>query len=349
MLALLLTLAPGAVASSETELPPALRADVSVGYEAEVEWAGLEEDTADGVTEVGRRQDVRHDIALRAAFAPIDGFALTFGLDGLARRRVGFPSGQRMLLDPVAGKGTSVPGGSLDEDALPEAIGGGLNGIWLGMAFQPFAERFAKQHAVTWRLDLAVRTAPAGSFFEVGEDGRRGPGVGGPTFRARAAFSREHERSSPYMVATWSLQTRRPASIPDGQGGIAEVQVDPGQRLDVIGGVEIRLNDDPDELVTVDFDLSTGFGYRSPARVASGVFLPDVLGQTRGTAVTRGERLRWHVGAGFDIDVGAPVLIQLWSRAFWALPWRVEGPYPVRTTLDTTRAAFGMALTGRIR
>ncbi len=335
-----------ASASSETEMPPALGVDLSLGYEAEVEWAGLEEDGPDGTARVGERRDIRHDLAFRASFAPVDGVAFTFGVDGLAWRGIRYPSAREMLLDPAGNKGTSLPGEPLE--APPEPTGSGLEGLWFGVAFQPYAERYARQHEVTWRLDLAFRTAPTSSFFEVNEQGRRGAGVGGPTFLARAAFSREHQTTSPYMVARWSLQTRRQVAVPDGDGGTSEIQVDPGQRLDVRGGIEIRLSS-PEASARVDLDLHAGLGYRSPAQVPSGVFLPDVLDLTAGTPVTRAERLGWHIGAGFDMDLAPAVSLNLWSRAFWALPWRIEGPYPVRTTLGTARAGFGAELVTRIR
>lgn len=340
MLILLFTTA--SLGASETELPPALRADVSVGYEAGVDFVGLEEDGPDGTVEVGRRRDVRHDIAVRGAFAFVDGVAVTVGVDAVANRSITHISGQPMLRDPVTGRGTLVGGPALTE--LPAFAGGGLQGVWVGAAFQPFAEHFEKQYQVTWRLDIAVRTPPARTFWEANEDGRRGAGEGGPTYRLAGAFSRDHEVSSPYMVVDWQLTT--PRSVDTDAGS---VQVRPGQRLDVIGGIELRMTDPDSGPTRADFDLHTGFGYRSPQTVPSGVFLPDVLALSKGIGVQRAERLGWHVGAAFDIEIDEPVELRLWSRAFWALPWRVEHPYRVRTTLDSVQTAFGVDITLRIR
>jgi len=343
---LILLLSATGLAASETELPPALRADVSVGYELGADWTGLEEDGADGPVEVGRRQQIRHDLAVRGAFSFVEGVAVTVGLDAVASRTLRHKTGQPMLQDPVTGRGTLIGGPALGD--LPTLRGGGLQGVWVGMAFQPFAERFDKQHQVTWRLDVAVRTPPGRTFWEADEEGRRGAGEGGPTYRLAAAFSRDHGVSSPYMTAAWQITTPRSASVPDGEGGTADLQVAPGQRLDVIGGVELRMTQE-DSPSRVDLDLHTGLGYRSPQSIPSGVYLPDVLSASRGMAVQRAERLGWHVGAAFDIEVDEPVEVRLWSRAFWALPWRVEHPYKVRTTLDSVQTGFGVDLRFRIR
>lgn len=347
MRALLVLLLPtAALASSETDLPPALRADVALGYEARFEWAGLEEDGDEGAVEVGRRRDVRHDLTVRAAFAPVDGVAFTVGLDA-GQRRVSFVDGRRMFQDPVTGKGTSLDAPPLETS--PETTGSGLEGVWLGMAFQPFAEHFQKQHAVTWRLDVAVRTAPGRSFWETDDAGKRGIGAGRETFRLAAAFSREHAATSPYMTAAWQIQTRRQVLLEDASGQEVAVQVDPGQRLDVRGGIELRLSNETVDTPAVDLDLHLGFGYRSPARRPSGVFLPDVLSSTRGVALQRAEQLGWHAGAGFDVDIADPLAWRIWSRAWWALPWRVEQAYSVRTSVDTLQFGVGTELVGRFR
>lgn len=336
-----------ASASSETELPPALRADVAVGYQAGVRWVGLEEDSPDGRELIGRRRDLRHDLTVRGAFSFVDGVAVTAGVDLVPGQSITHLTGRPMLTDPVSGQGTFV--GAPDLDEPPAFSGGGLLGVWVGAAFQPFAERFAKQHAVTWRLDVAVRTPPARTFWEADEEGRRGTGEGGPTYRLAAAFSRDGDAASPYMTADWRLTTPRSVEVDDGQGGTVGINVQPGQTFDVTTGIELRMTRASAAPTRADFDLSTGLFYRSPQAVPSGLFLPDVLPASRKIAVTRAERLGWHAGAAFDIEIDEPVELRLWTRAFWALPWRVEHPYAVRTTTDTVQAAFGADITLKIR
>lgn len=343
---LILLLSTLGLGASETELPPALRADVSVGYELGADWTGLEEDGEDGPVEVGRRQDIRHDLAFRASFSFVEGVAVTAGADIVASRTLRHKTGQPMLQDPVTGRGSFLGGPQLTD--LPSYRGGGVEGFWIGMAFQPFAERFEKEHQVTWRLDVAVRTPPARTFWEEGESGRRGAGQGGPTYRLAGAFSRDHGVSSPYMTVDWRITTPRSVAVPDSDGGTADLQVAPGHRLDAIGGIELRMTKEGASN-RVDFDLLTGLGYRSPQSIPSGIFLADVLASSRKEAVIRAERLGWHAGAAFDIEVDDPVEIRLWSRMYWALPWRVEDRYKVRTTLDSVQTRFGIDVRVKIR
>lgn len=341
---LLLTL--NATASSETELPPALRADVSVGYELGMRWAGLEEDGEEGPEEVGRRRDMRHEVAIRGVFSIVEGFAVTAGADVIPGQRVQHLTSRAMVADPDTGRGSYLDG---DELAEPSSFSGsGLEGIWLGMAFQPYSEDESRQHEVTWRLDLAVRTPPSRTFWETNDEGKRGVGLGGPTYRLAAAFSRDHDSSSPYMTADWRLTTPRSVTT-DGPDGQVDLRVRPGHTLDVVGGVEIRLTKPAASPTRADLDLHTGFGYRSPQTVVSGILLPDVLDASRAVEAVRAERLGWRAGAAVDIEVAEPVELRLWSRAFWALPWRVERTYKVRTTLDTVQAAFGVDIRMRIR
>ena len=61
------------------------------------------------------------------------------------------------------------------------------------------------------------------------------------------------------------------------------------------------------------------------------------------------QRLGWHAGAAFDIEAADPVEIRIWSKAFWALPWRIEHPYKVRSTLDSVQTRFGIDVRVKIR
>ncbi|MFK7930070.1 MAG: hypothetical protein AB8H79_17885 [Myxococcota bacterium] len=342
---ILLTLT--AFGASETELPPALRADVSVGYELGLTWAGLAEDGLEAEEEVGRRRDMRHELLLGGVFSVVDGVAFTVGAEVVPQQSIEHLQSRTMVADPDTGRGSFLAGEELSEP--PVFKGGGLEGVWLGMAFQPFSETFAKKHEVTWRLDVAIRTPPGRTFWEENGDGRRGVGEGGPTYRLAAAFSRDHERSSPYMTADWRLTTPRSVDVSDGAGGDVNLRVRPGHTLDVRGGVEIRLGAPSSGTSRADLDLHTGFGYLSPQSIISGIDLPDVLDASRTKEAVRAERLGWQAGMAFDIEVDTSVELRLWSRAFWALPWRVENGYKVRTTLDTVQGAFGADVRFRIR
>lgn len=346
MLTLLLSAALHAHATEPAELPPALRGDVSLAYEARPGWIGLTETSVEGTTPVGRRTDLEHHLGLRATFAPVEGFAITAGFDHLPHRSIRFTDGRQMRRDPATGKPTA-DGPVLQEP--PEYRGGGLLGFWAGVAFAPFAERYDRQDPINWRLDFGVRSGPPRTFWETNEADRRGSGDGGPTFRASTAFSKSYRVTAPYLVASWELTAPRMVTSTDGFGDPLDLEVDPGQQVDVIGGVFIDLTQSELSTTQVRLDLSTGLGYRSAARVPSGVLLPDVLGASRMAAANRAAHVGWHGGLAFDIEIAEPARLRLWSRAFWALPYRIEHPYPIRTSADSVIASFGAEITARYR
>lgn len=336
---LLFALATLAPAADETDLPPALRGDVAVAWRSDLSTLGLAEDALGGALPAGRRTETAHVLALRATFAPVDGVALIGGLEHQPGRSVAYRDARRMLEDPATGTGSTAGGASI---ANPDGwSGAGLLGWTVGVAFAPYAERRAEHVPVTWRLDLAVRSAPPRTLWELDSAGRGGAGDGGPTIRAGAAFSRQYDTTSPYLVAAWEVATPRFVGSTDAWGDPIEIQVDPGQRLDVRGGVEVRLTRDPSSPNTANLDLSTGFGWRSAARVPSGVFLPDVLASSRAASVVSGEQLGWLAGFGVESDIATAARLRLWSHATWVLPHRVEHPYKVWTTADSVRVALG--------
>lgn len=350
MIALLLHLGLSAHAVSPTDLPPALRGDVALSWASQADWAGLSQDTATDPASLGRRRDLAHQLGLRATFAPVEGIAVVAGFDHLAHRQLSYSEGRRMLTDPATGYGSSARAPTLQTQ--PEHRGSGLLGWTIGVAFAPFAERYAKEHPVSWRLDLQLRSAPPTTFWEIDHEGLRGAGAGGPTVRAVAAFSRNYTTTEPYLTVDWSLATPRFVDTTDGWGEPVEIQVDPGQQLDVRAGLQVPLSaertDDPSQ-TTVDLDLHTGFYYQSARRVVSGVLLPDVLASSRRSPAVTGEQLGWQLGAAFNIALAEPAYLRVWSRALWVLPYRVEHLYPVTTSPDSLRAGFGAELVARWR
>ena len=339
-------LALHALAADETALPPALRGDVAVAFSSTNATWGLAEDTDAGAVRAGRRLESVQRLTFGATFAPVDGIAFTGGVEHAPRRVVRFRDARRMLADPATGLG-STAGGAPYADA-PDFRGSGVLGWAFGVAFAPYSEERGADRPATWRLDLGFRSAPPRTLWERDGD-RRGAGDGGPTFRARAAFSRTYAASSPYLVAAWEVSTPRFVTTADGWGEPAEVQVDPGQRVDVRGGVEVRLTRETDGPPTAFLDVSTGFSWQSAARAPSGFFLPDVLPASRGTAVVTAERLGWSLGLAAEIDLATPARLRLWSRGDWILPHRVEHPYKVWTTADSATLGLGAELVLRWR
>ena len=151
IVALALLLPGVALTADVTDMPDAMRGDVHMNYGGSFQTGGLDE--AD--QRVGRRTVQRHDIDLRAEFAPIDGVAVYLGLPITASLTHTFPAAAQMLFDPVNGGGTYINGAIIEG---PTYRGGGATGFWIGAAFAPLSEQYRRHFGITWRLDLAYRT-----------------------------------------------------------------------------------------------------------------------------------------------------------------------------------------------
>lgn len=331
-----------ALAADPTDLPPALRADLSVGWRADLASVGLAEepvDRRDSPMLVGRRRDLAHHVAVQGTFALIDGFAVTGGVEHAPSTRFSFVEASRMLQDPATGQGSAAGGAAPVDPAGWRASG--LLGWNIGIALAPLSEHRDERAPLSFRIDLGVRSAPPRTLWELDTSGRGGAGLGGPTFHARGAFSRRYARSNPYLVAGWQLGTPRFIDSADAWQEPIAIQVDPGQRLDVTAGVELPLTPDDDRPVKADLDLATGFVYQSISRVRSGVLLPDVLPASQSAAVQQAEHLGWHASLGLAFDITELVRLRLWSRALWFLPYQVEHPYKIWTTADSVHGTLG--------
>jgi len=337
-----LLLASPAVAADETDLPPALRGDLGVGWRSDLASVGLAEDAprrGDSAIPVGRRREVAHLLAIQGTFAFVDGIALTGGVEHAPSTSYTFVNATRMLQDPATGQGSAAGGVPLTD---PEGWrASGLVGWNLGVAFAPLSEHRDANAPLSWRLDLGFRSAPPRTLWELDESGRGGAGPGGTTFRAGAAFSRQYPRSSPYLLSRWDIGTPRFIDSVDAWGDPVAIQVDPGQRLEVAAGVELPLTPDSDSTVQANVDLSAGFLYQGGSRVRSGVLLPDVLPGSRSAAVQRAEHLGWHGSLAIELDLGEAARLRLWSRALWFLPYQVEHPYKIWTTAESLHGSLG--------
>ncbi len=343
---IIVLLASLAFSASDTELPPPLRADLSIGHQFEATYLRFEQA---GMREIGSRRDVQHITRFDAEFSLVRGIAATFGIEGAAHRAVTHLDSRQMTGNTSIGLGSYVDSPALAEP--PRFQGSGVRGVWLGAAFQPFSEEFDKNHPVTWRLDFAYRTRPSRSFFEVDEEQRRGAGEAGETFRIAGAFSRERYAASPYVRVEYQFTTPRSFSVPSANAPSQATQfrVEPGHRVDVITGTELKLSDPNAERGSAEFDVHTGFGYQTKQVGPSGIYLPSVASGSEYSEVERPERLGVHLGGAFEVEVIDEVELRTWVRAFWALPWRIEQPYTVYSSLDTISVVTGADVTVRIR
>ncbi|MCB9662641.1 MAG: hypothetical protein H6732_00860 [Alphaproteobacteria bacterium] len=340
-LALLAGPARHAVAAEVTDLPPNLRADLHVAYGGLFDQAGLEE----GDRTFGARDLVRHDVDLGLDFAVYTGLAVTIGVPITASQLIRFPAAREMLYEPASDTGSYQNGPAIDDP--PEIRSGGSRGVWLGLAAAPFREDYARGLPLTSRLDLAFRIPLAGATLYGPGRGASPPGVG---VRLGAAFSVVRGPANPYLRLAFTAEL--PGDIetvkPDGSTGPTLTLRD-GHALDVGGGAELVVWQDPDQARRVAFDLHLGLGYRGPADTASGVFLPSVLERSTEVAVTRSEYLQLGGGLALDVETGRYLGFRLGADGWYHTPYRIEHPYAVRTDPQSFSVTWRLDLVGRIR
>jgi hypothetical protein len=302
-------------------MPGAMQFDVSVAYDGAFDFAGL----AQGGQDVGRRDTLAHDLTTTITFAPVDGVAVWLGLPANLSRTISFVDAQQMLYDPITKSG--VMGGSLADP--PKFKGSGLSGLWVGLSLAPFAERYERNQQASWRIDLGYR-APIGRSFYDQSDRAGGGALGAHAFTVDGAFSADNDRTSPYITAGWMMETRREAMVPDSQGSLQTVRVQPGMRVYGKGGLEILVSRLPSKpFVRTAIDLHVGMIYRTWSDSPSGFLLPSVLPETMGLAATRSEHLSFGGGLGVVADVHRFVGLRLGAELFYAMPHRQEHYYPV--------------------
>ncbi len=372
-LAIILTLASTTATAAEvTDFPPELRADISFDYSYRFLFGSIEE-TVDGKQwGYGRRTETQHDILPHIEFSPFEGIAVTMGADATPMRRYAFPDepglfcpegygcegSSKMYYDPVQQTGSYGVQRVLMADVgetAPEYKGSGLNGLWFGLALQPFAERYGRSHRVTWRLDFAFRTGnPNNSFWTLREDGTRGAAPGGAAAKIGAAFSSDNGSANPYFKATYitegafNLDEYRDADGTvywEGVGG----RINPADRLDATGGVELIVAEDRKAGTRAAIDFYMGFGYRSWEDIPSGILLPSVLEDSKHIVVTHYDHIVGIGGLGFDAHFNQYVGMRVAFDSRYYTPHPLEHVYPVRSDYDTIQFGLNASLDVKIR
>lgn len=337
-----------AQAAEITDLPPNLRGDVHVAYRGAFLQAGLAESSpVDGTDLVyGVRNDLRHDVGLRAEFSPYTGVVITLGLPITAGGALSYPEAREMLFEPSDGIGSYRNGPALETS--PTFTYRGLQGVWIGAAFAPFSEDYDRSLPVTSRIDIGLRTgAPKQTLYASG-----GASPGGLAFRMAAAFSVRRGKANPYAAMDWVQEFA--AVSPVGHDLTAATVVDEAEvkdptRIDVKAGAEFVALQKDDRKSRVAVDLYVTVGYRAFAQVASGYYLPSVLSTSRGRSVTTSEHLRFGGGTALDAHLNRWIGLRFGAEAAWRTPHRVESVYEVRTDAQTYDVGWSVALVGRVR
>ena len=328
-----LTMPHLALAVDATDMPDALRGDVTVAYDGFFRRDTLfDSDIAAGI-----RKTTVHDIRVLAEFAPVDGISVFAEVPTNVSTTLQFPEAYAMVSDPVTGDGQYMTSESLSDP--PEYRGSGGRGIWFGFGFSPYSERFNRPSQLTWRLNIAARTRAAKSFWDI-ENGKRGSNLGGAAYRISGAFSANNGSTRPYLSVDWIAETRRSAKVTV-ENETRELQIRPGSQLWLKSGLEIPFKQvDTTETVEGYIEGTMGFGYRSWREVPSGIFLPDVLPESNGISVTQTAALLGS--GGLYLGVRVPQFFQ-WRtgvEVLYETPHFVEDVYNVKTGRDSYTLQF---------
>ncbi len=330
---LLLALLAPASAAEVTDMAPGAGALVGVHYGGSALTGRLLESG----TEIAGRRVQRHDLNVGVEIAPIEGLAITVELQTTPSLRLAYPDAREMVSEPASGSGSYLPGVTSAETPVVQASG--LQGVWLGAAVAPFAERYVGTAGSTWRLDAGFRPGSKGrNLWTAGDNGNRGVAPGGSAFKLQGAFSSDRGSGQPYAQVTWIREGAATIDVTDEDGADwGSLELQPASTLSLRGGIEIvafeAAPDEPPARFAVD--LSVGAGYRSWEDVASGVYLPNVLDSGRQIPVTVGDQMMGTVGLGFDYHSGELIRGRTGATFTYVMPFQVEHVYDVRTSADT--------------
>ena len=223
-----------------TDMPTELRGDLEIRYDGSTEFGFLEE----GTEAFGKRRLLRHTVTYTGEFSPVEGLALVVAVPHTPFLRASYSEATQMIFEPVSGGGTYTFGDPLNKP--PQFTGSGIEGVWLGAAFAPFSERYKRRQLVTWRIDLAYRTANKRSFYTAGEGGgKRGAAPGGSAFKVGAAFSSNRGITNPYLDVEYIRENKVVLDVfdDDGTAVASQLELQPPSKVDTVAGTSSSWSD----------------------------------------------------------------------------------------------------------
>jgi hypothetical protein len=344
VLSCLAALPLSAFATEATDMPLPMQGVLGMTYGGFAEFGALQED---GVR-ISQRRELRHDIDWRLEFAPVHGLALTLGIDQTASLAYSYPDARPMLFEPVDGGGTYL----LSEATSPDSIdGSGVDGVWIGAAFSPWNERYARGQRSTLRLDAAFRTGSANNNIWIAKDnGKRGSAPGGSAIRLAGAASQDLGVGSPWMGVEFVKENALTVDVKDESGTTwaKNVELQPASTVEVRGGVEVEALDDLDQQTRVAVDFWLGFGYKSWQDVTSGVLLPNVQNGGREIAMTTSGYAYVISGISADYHINEYVRARTGPEFRFHTPYTPEHAYGVITSPDHIGVGWMLRIEGML-
>jgi hypothetical protein len=351
MIPLLSALALGTAHGAEiTALPPGMRGDIGMAYEAKV----VPDLLLEGDTIVGRRRAVDHTLTYSGAMGLTKVLALEVALPHVLSSRTGFSDSHRMIYDPISGTGTMLGTQTLASD--PELFGKGLSGTRVSLAATPFSETAfaARGDQLTWLLRAGYQV-PDKTNIWTHSNGERGAGDGASGIILETAFSTTNGVTQPYLGLSYEKRLPLRMDIVDagGQTVAKNLQIKPASTVMVTTGLEIEVLRDEawaNGLGTaLTLDPSARFGWRSGAEIPSGLFLPSVLSMTENTTVGQGATSEIWAGMGLTWRIIEYLDWNINGELGSPLAYQVEHPYDVTTGMGKLSWSAGTALTFRMR
>jgi hypothetical protein len=353
-------LLPVARASTLTEIPPFLKGDFGIGYGYDRLAGTLSERAQDPDDpnagqlvgfDVGHRRVDVNILTYRLAAGVAPGVALTLDIPQYISESTSYTTAQSMVYNPASGTGTSI--GTPPADPGVYQRGAGVGGLWIAVRGLPFSETYeGRNNQASWKVSLGVRTPDHTSFWQADETGRRGGGPGGLAWRFGSSFSKTLGNAEPYLDASVTLEGPTDVTPRDNRGeplGDSTIVVTPADHGELRVGTEVLASRNHSSGAQLKLDAHLSANYASWAQVPSGVYLPDVLASSEGTAVQHAEfleagggvALRWRPMEFLEFD--------LWGDLLYHMPQRIEAPYAVYTWNDTLRTNAGLELVVRLR
>ncbi len=341
-----------------TEVPPWLRGDVALNYGYDRLGGHLTEhvlesssDTASLDQQVGQRVVSDHVLSIDAMFSAGPGVGVTLGFPVHIREGTWFGNSQTMVYDPTSGAGTMI--GTTSVDYGSTSAGGGLEGVWIGLAGTPFSEAFHnRNNRVTWRVAGALRTANKKNFYTAGTDGKRGAGDGALGLKLENAFSTTiGGGTQPYISWKYQSDGQDTVDVTDDSGNVlaSGVQLQGAKTSDIRFGAEFLAAHNDDQDTNVRVDLHATIDYASTSLVPSGLYLPSILDVTAGQPMQEAESVDLGGGIGFSFQPVQYFRIGIFGQVCYHLPQRIESFYPIYTSGDTIHSVVGGNMVVRIR
>ncbi|MEZ4321423.1 MAG: hypothetical protein R3F61_28385 [Myxococcota bacterium] len=341
---MLFALAMTASGAEVTWMPDRLSGAATLRYGGRYERGYLEEQ---GIR-ISERRLTEHHVDLGVQFAPVPGAAVTVDLAMTPSWLWRYPNARQMLLEPVDGGGSYVFSPDPVDAEPVDVKGGGIEGVWLGLALAPFSEAFDLGQRVTWRFDVAYRTGNKSNNRWTFVDGKRGGGPGGSALKVQGAFSRRGGSAEPYVRGSFVKENKVTVDLTDGQGNTIAtgLELQPASTAEILGGTEVISSDRDGTRTAMDFQL--GFRYRTWEDVPSGLLLPNVIEASKTIPVTHSESLQGLATMGLNLVFSDIVRTTTGARFEYTVPHTQEHVYDVQTSPDTFGVGWYFSITGTL-